>query len=106
MKACCRCFESVKSSINKKDSSRVSTKFRSSRDVNFLTFLTVEKSCGDISSHDIQVIHVGQNEDGKEVFAKWIPHFDSISSKFLTDANGFDLITRKVNHDENSYFSA
>ena len=40
--------------------------------------------------------HVGQFEDGKEIFAKWTPHFDEVSSEYLTDSNGFDLITRKI----------
>jgi hypothetical protein len=33
---------------------------------------------------------------GAEIFAAWIPAFEEISHEFFTDANGFDLMTRKV----------
>ena len=33
---------------------------------------------------------------GAEVFAAWTPAFEEISPEFFTDANGFDLMTRKV----------
>ena len=32
----------------------------------------------------------------REVFAKWKPSFDNISFKFLTDANGFEIMNRHV----------
>ena len=33
---------------------------------------------------------------GAEIFASWTPAYEEISQEFLTDANGFDLMTRKV----------
>ena len=33
---------------------------------------------------------------GAEIFASWITGYAQISDEFLTDANGFDIMSRKV----------
>ena len=42
---------------------------------------------------------------GTEYFAKWTPSFD-LDSQFITDANGFDLITREVWKVDSGAFSS
>ena len=39
---------------------------------------------------------------GAEIFAAWTPAYDQISGEFLTDANGFDIMTRKVYNQVNA----
>ena len=43
---------------------------------------------------------------GREFFAKWTPDFEYIDSQFLTDANGYDLISREVFKSGSGAFSS
>ncbi len=43
---------------------------------------------------------------GREIFAKWEPKYDDIAHTFWTDANGYDLIERRVFTNDNEPFSA
>ena len=44
---------------------------------------------------------------GQEVFAKWVPEFVTLSHNFVTDANGYDLVSHSVyKGDRSSAFEA
>lgn len=47
-------------------------------------------------SIDLPRFSVDRGMAGREIFAKWVPHFMEIDEEYLTDANGFDLVSRKV----------
>lgn len=46
------------------------------------------------------------NIGGREIFAKWVPKFDNIAPSFITDANGYDLVSHPTYVDDSEYFSA
>ena len=41
-------------------------------------------------------LQVRPNSSGREVLAVWKPEFKAIDPEYVTDANGLELITRKV----------
>ena len=43
---------------------------------------------------------------GREVFATWVPDFKPIAHKFITDANGYDLVSHPVYQDGSEPFAA
>lgn len=43
---------------------------------------------------------------GREYFAKWTPEFEFIDSSYLTDANGYNLMSREVFKSGTDQFSA
>ena len=50
---------------------------------------------------------VVKNGAGREIFAKWSPAYTEIGDVFLTDANGYDLVTRPIFKSKSAdYFSS
>ena len=43
---------------------------------------------------------------GREFFALWTPTYSVMSDEYLTDANGFDIVTRQVYKNNSGPFSA
>ena len=43
---------------------------------------------------------------GIEIFAKWVPKFDQIFHEFVTDANGYDIVSHQVTPDGKQAFAA
>ena len=43
---------------------------------------------------------------GREYFAKWTPSYHEIHQKYMTDANGFDIMSRDVYQKDSTDFSS